>query len=69
MTWQERSEISEDFTRGARKDSAEKIQALFSSRQGTPMAALAAAQHLSAEAAEERFTRIRALIARVLGSV
>jgi hypothetical protein len=57
----------EDFTRGARKDSAEVIRALFSSRHGTPMAALAAAQRLSAEAANERFTRIRALITRVLG--
>lgn len=59
----------EDFTRGARKDGAEKIRALFSSRHGTPMAALAAAQHLSDEAANERFTRIGALIARILGSV
>jgi hypothetical protein len=31
------------------------------------MAALAAEQHLSAEATDARFTRIRALIAHVLG--
>jgi len=35
----------------------------------TPMAALAAAQRLSAKAADRRFTRIRALIARVLGPI
>jgi len=34
----------EDFARGARKVSAEVIRGLFSSRHGTPMAALAAAQ-------------------------
>jgi hypothetical protein len=32
------------------------------------MAALITAQRLSPEAADKRFTRIRALIARVLGS-
>jgi len=57
----------EDFARGVRKDGAEAIRALFSDRKGTPMAALAAEQRLSAEAANERFTRIRALITRVLG--
>jgi hypothetical protein len=58
----------EDFACGARKDSAEVIRALFSSRHGAPMATLAAGQRLSAAAASERFTRIRALIARVLGT-
>lgn len=58
-----------EFTSGVRADSAEVIRALFGSRHGAPMVALAAEQHLSAEAADERFTRIRALMARVLGPV
>src|SRR5207248_2237163 len=57
----------EDFTRGVRAQAAEVIRSLFGSRRGVPVAALAAEQHLSAEAADARFTRIRALITRVLG--
>jgi hypothetical protein len=57
----------DDFTSGVRAESAEVIRALFGSRHGAPMAALAAEQRLSIEAADERYTRIRALIARVLG--
>lgn len=57
----------QDFAGGVRADSAEVIRALFGSRHGAPMATLAAEQRLSAEAANGRFTRIRALIARVLG--
>jgi len=34
---------------------------------GTPVAALAAEQRLSAEATDARFTRIQALIAHVVG--
>jgi len=56
-----------DFTRGVRAQSAEVIRSLFGSRRGAPVAALAAGQRLSAEAADARFTRIRALIAHVLG--
>ncbi len=56
-----------DFTRGVRTESAEVIRSLFGSRRGAPMAALAAEQRLSAEATDARFTRIRALIAHVLG--
>jgi hypothetical protein len=54
-------------TDGVRADSAEVIRTLFDSRHGAHMAALNAEQRLSPEAANERFTRIRALIARVLG--
>jgi hypothetical protein len=57
----------DDFTTGTRLDSAGLIRALFSSRHGVPMEALAAGQRLSKDAADERYTRIRALIARVLG--
>jgi hypothetical protein len=56
-----------EFTSGIRADSAKVIRTLFGSRHGAPMAALAAEQHLSAEAADKHFTRIQALIARVLG--
>jgi hypothetical protein len=57
----------DDFTSGIRAESAEVIRGLFDNRHGAPMAALAAEQRLSAEAADERYTRIRALISRVLG--
>jgi hypothetical protein len=56
-----------DFTRGVRAETAEVIRSLFGSRRGAAVAALAAEQHLSAEAADIRFTRIRALIAHLLG--
>ena len=56
-----------DFDRGTRAGSATAIRSLFGSRNGMAMAALAAQQRLSPEAADERYTRIRALVARVLG--
>jgi len=56
-----------DFTRGVRAEAAEVIRSLFGGRRGAPVTALAAEQHLSAEAIDARFTRIRALIAHVLG--
>jgi hypothetical protein len=56
-----------EFTSGTRADSAKLIRTLFGKRHGAPMAALAAEQRLSTEAADKRFTRIQALIARVLG--
>ena len=56
-----------DFVDGVRADSAEVIRTLFGSRRGAGMAVLAAEQHLSAQAADERFTRVQALMARVLG--
>ena len=56
-----------DFAHGTRVESADAVRTLFNSRHGAPMAALAAEQRLSSEAADERFTRIRALIVRVLG--
>lgn len=41
------------------------VRSLFASRDGPGMTALVAAQRLSAAAADERFTRLRALVARV----
>lgn len=57
----------EAFTKGIRAESAEVIRSLFVSRRSAPMAALAPGQRLSPEAADARLTRIRALIAQVLG--
>jgi hypothetical protein len=56
-----------DFASGARADAAEIVRALFSSRNGHAMQALADVQHLSSVASDERYTRMRALIADVLG--
>ena len=56
-----------DFAKGARAESAQIVRELFGRRDGLAMVAMAAEQHLSERAADERFTRIRALIARVLG--
>jgi hypothetical protein len=57
----------ENFASGVRAESAESVRSLFNTRNA-PTAALALGQRLSAEAADARLTRIRALIARVLGS-
>jgi hypothetical protein len=56
-----------DFARGTRAEAAEIIRKLFGGRRAIAMTALAANQRLSAQAADERATRIRALIERVLG--
>jgi hypothetical protein len=56
-----------DFAAGIRAEGAREIRALFDSRHGSPMTALAAQQRLSSQATDERFTRITALIARVIG--
>jgi hypothetical protein len=56
-----------DFTRGVRADATQVIRSLFGSHRGAAVAALAAEEHLSAEAADTRLTRIRALIAHLLG--
>jgi len=58
---------SENFASGVRAESAEVVRSLFGSRQSTGMTALASGQRLSIQAADARFTRIRALIAHVLG--
>jgi hypothetical protein len=55
------------FATGARAESAELIRSLFKGRSNAARAALAAGQRLSPESVDARLTRIRALIARVLG--
>jgi hypothetical protein len=56
----------ENFASGIRAESAELIRSLF--RRNAPTKAIALGMRLSAEAADARLTRIRALIAGVLGS-
>jgi hypothetical protein len=56
-----------DFTQSLRAERAAQIRELFDSRHGPAMAALGAEQRLSLLAADERYTRIKALVARVLG--
>jgi hypothetical protein len=57
----------ENFTSGVRADSATLIRSLFGSRRNAPISALTSGQNISAEAADVRLTRVKALIARVLG--
>lgn len=57
----------QSFTQGVPAESADIIRRMFSRPDGPGMTALIREQRLSDQAADERFTRIRALIARVLG--
>ena len=56
-----------DFRGGVRADAADVVRTLFRARRGAAMEALAGEQHLSAETADQRHTRIQALIAHLLG--
>lgn len=56
-----------DFNRGIRAESAAVIRRLFAGRRSPAMRTLASQQHLSPEGADQRHTRILALMARVLG--
>jgi hypothetical protein len=56
-----------DFIGGARPEAAAIVRALFARRHGPAMTMLATERRLSAQAADQRFTRIRALSTRVLG--
>lgn len=55
-----------EFATGEAAEAAGVVRALFDRRDGAGMSALADDQRLSGAAADERFTRIRALIQRVL---
>lgn len=59
--------VPSDLTGGGRAEAAAIVRGLFKSRKGQAMSAIAAGQRLSSEAADQRFTRIRALSTRVLG--
>jgi len=56
------------FREGVAAESAAIVRSLFARRDGQGMTVLKDEQQLSAPGADERFTRLRALIARVLGS-
>jgi hypothetical protein len=57
---------AEAFVGGEAAEAARIIRALFDRRDGSGMSALVREQRLSDAAADERFTRIRALVQRVL---
>lgn len=58
--------VPESFVEGEAADAVRIIRASFDRRDGAGMSALMGEQRLSEAAADERFTRIRALIQRVL---
>lgn len=58
---------SSEFAKGLPAESAEIVRALFGDRNGAGMAALVVEQRLAGPSADERFTRLRALMQRVLG--
>jgi hypothetical protein len=57
-----------EFAGSMASEGAAQIRTLFSRRRGSGMDAIIAQQHLADGAADAHFTRIRALIERVLGS-
>lgn len=58
----------QDFDEGEPAEAAAIVRRLFAHRDGAGMTALISEQDLPPGAADQRFTRVRALIARVLGS-
>jgi hypothetical protein len=59
--------VPSDFNGAVRTEAAAIARSLFAHRKGAGMIALVDDQHLSQQAADQRFTRIRALSTRVLG--
>jgi hypothetical protein len=57
-----------EFAEGEQAESAAIVRTAFGMRGGRGMSALISEHRLSDEAADERFTRLRALITRVLGT-
>lgn len=55
------------FVSGDSEGAAKITRAMFEHREGPGVVAIADEQRLSTEAADQRFTRIRALVDRVLG--
>ncbi len=60
--------VPQDFSSGDRKMAATVIRALFKQRDGGGMTAIKEELSLSGRAADQRFTRIRAMIDKVLGT-
>ncbi len=59
--------MPQDFSHSGRDEAAVIIRALFERRDGAGMTALAQELGLSGHAADQRFTRMRAVIERVIG--
>jgi hypothetical protein len=59
---------TQDFSGGDRNAAASVIRALFKERNGAGMTAVREELSLSAQAADQRFTRIRAMIDKILGT-
>lgn len=59
--------IPQDFSRSGRDDAAAVIRTIFERHDGPGMTALVHELGLSRQAADQRFTRIRALAERVIG--
>jgi hypothetical protein len=57
----------DEFMEDVQAESASVVRSLFATRMGDGMTAIIDEQRLSAKAANERYTRLLALIARVLG--
>jgi hypothetical protein len=57
----------DSFLAGAPAEAADVVRALFSSREGAGIAAIASSQNLSVQAADIRYTRISALVERTFG--
>jgi hypothetical protein len=57
----------QDFSHGDRREAAEIIRRLFARRDAPGMTALAGELGLSGQAADQRATRIRALVTRIVG--
>lgn len=59
--------VPSDFSGAVRTEAVAIARSLFAHRKGVGMATLVDNQHLSRQAADQRFTRLRALSTRVLG--
>ncbi len=60
--------VPQDFSRSGRDEAAAVIRTLFKERNGPGMTAVKEELGLSAQGADQRFTRIRAMIEKVLGT-
>jgi len=59
--------MPQDFSRSGRDEAAGVIRALFERRNGAGMTSLEQEVRLSNQSADQRFTRIRAIVERVIG--
>ena len=57
----------DDFTKGEPETAKAIVRTLFAQRNGIGMSSIVAEQRLSDRAADQRFTRLRALMSRIFG--